>query len=68
MDNDVYASLLGSWLNHRGHCDCGWEGKRRWLRGSAVLDVMDHCAETGHIPVSYRSQANTILRWRAELS
>jgi len=52
MESEPYASLQTSLLNHRGHCHCGWEGRRRWLRGSAVLDVMDHCAETGHVPVS----------------
>lgn len=26
-------------------------------RGSAVLDVLDHCAETGHIPVSLPFQS-----------
>jgi len=57
MVSDPYASLLASWLNHRGHCQCGWEGKRRWLRGSAVLDVLDHCSETGHVPVSLPFQS-----------
>jgi hypothetical protein len=46
------AYLLGSAFSHRGHCQCGWQGKRRWLRGNAVLDVLDHCVDTGHVPVS----------------
>jgi hypothetical protein len=46
------AYLLGSPLNHRAYCQCGWTGKRRWLRGSAVLDVLDHCGESGHTPAS----------------
>jgi hypothetical protein len=49
---DLHAYLLASSLNNRGHCQCGWAGKRRWLRGSAVLDVLDHCAGTGHVPVA----------------
>ncbi len=46
------AYLLASWLNNRGYCQCGWAGKRRLLHGSAVLDVLDHCAGTGHVPTS----------------
>lgn len=46
------AYLLAGWLNNRAVCECGWSGKRRLLHGSAVLDVLDHCAEFGHIPTS----------------
>ncbi|AQA01209.1 hypothetical protein BVC93_00860 [Mycobacterium sp. MS1601] len=45
------AYLLQEWLNNTGNCQCGWSGKRRWLRGSAVLDVLQHCMDTGHTPV-----------------
>jgi hypothetical protein len=45
------AYLLVSWLNNRARCQCGYEGKRRWLRGRAVLDVVEHCQEFGHMPV-----------------
>lgn len=37
-------------MNHQGRCECGWSGKRRYIRGSAVLDVLDHIAATRHIP------------------
>jgi hypothetical protein len=52
------ALLTGRWdtpLNHRGYCQCGWESKRRWLRSSAVLDVLDHCELTGHEPALARA-------------
>jgi hypothetical protein len=52
MESEQFAYLLASWLNHRGRCQCAWQGKRRWLRGSAVLDVLDRCAHTGHVPTS----------------
>jgi hypothetical protein len=45
------AYLLQSWFNNRGACQCGWQGKRRWLRGPAVLDVVRHCQTTSHLPV-----------------
>lgn len=45
------AYLLQSWLNNRGACQCGWQGKRRWFRGAAVVDVIEHCQTTSHVPV-----------------
>lgn len=47
---ELCAYLLVSWLNNRGQCQCGWTGRRRLLRGSAVVDVLTHCAHTGHVP------------------
>jgi hypothetical protein len=44
------ATVATAWLNNRGHCQCGWQGKRRIFRGAAVVDVGLHCAETGHTP------------------
>lgn len=44
------AYVLVSWLNNRAQCQCGWNGKRRTFRGSAVLDVLMHCSDTGHSP------------------
>jgi hypothetical protein len=32
-------------------CDCGWQGKRRWFRGVAVVDAHLHSAETDHLPL-----------------
>lgn len=51
--DDLGAYLLQDWLNNRAHCQCGWAGKRRWLRAGAVLDVLMHCAETSHMPVGF---------------
>lgn len=31
-------------------CECGWQGKNRWLRGAAVGDAYLHGARTGHTP------------------
>lgn len=45
------AYLVTSWLNNQAHCQCGYQGKRRWFRGNAVLDVIEHCATTKHKPV-----------------
>lgn len=45
------AYVLVTWLNNRGHCQCGWQGKRRLFRGAAVLDVIGHGVETRHMPV-----------------
>lgn len=44
--------LVSRRLTHRACCQCGWMGKRRWIRGSAVYDVLAHCSETGHVPDS----------------
>lgn len=45
------AYLVASWLNNRAQCQCGYEGKRRWFRGNAVIDVIEHCQVTKHKPV-----------------
>ncbi|MGE2715272.1 hypothetical protein ACQI4L_14540 [Mycolicibacterium litorale] len=45
------AYLVTSWFNNRGRCQCGFQGKRRWFRGNAVLDVVEHCQVTKHKPV-----------------
>lgn len=45
------AYVVVSWLNNRARCQCGYEGKRRWFRGNAVLDVIEHCQHTKHKPV-----------------
>jgi hypothetical protein len=45
------AYVLLSWLQNQGRCQCGWRGKRRWFRGRAVVDVLGHCGQTGHMPV-----------------
>jgi len=47
---ELCAFVLVSRLNNRAQCQCGWSGKRRLLRGSAVLDVLTHCTVTGHAP------------------
>lgn len=31
-------------FRNRAACDCGWWGKQRLLRGSAIADVFIHCA------------------------
>ncbi|MGQ9409768.1 hypothetical protein [Mycolicibacterium gilvum] len=41
-------------LRKRAVCDCGWRGKRRWLRGVAVVDAHLHAAETSHLPLGAR--------------
>ena len=43
--------VLKQWMNNRAKCQCGFEGKARWWRGAAVLDVLNHCREFGHMPV-----------------
>jgi hypothetical protein len=48
---ETTAYVLLSWLQNQGRCQCGWHGKRRWFRGSAVVDVLNHCGQTGHLPV-----------------
>ncbi|KUI39180.1 hypothetical protein [Mycobacterium sp. GA-2829] len=45
------AYMITSWLNNRAQCQCGYEGKRRWFRGNAVIDVIEHCQLTKHKPV-----------------
>lgn len=47
----AHAYLVTSWLNNRARCQCGYEGKRRWFRGNAVIDVVEHCQATKHKPV-----------------
>lgn len=31
-------------------CSCTWAGRRRLMRASAVVDALEHCAETGCTP------------------
>lgn len=33
-------------FRHTARCDCGWDGARRWTRGSAGVDAALH--EVGH--------------------
>ncbi|AQA02218.1 hypothetical protein BVC93_06995 [Mycobacterium sp. MS1601] len=42
--------LLVGFLRNQGRCQCGWTGKSRWLRGSAMVDVFEHSHRTGHLP------------------
>ncbi|MCV7180966.1 hypothetical protein [Mycolicibacterium murale] len=42
--------LLVSLMRNQGRCQCGWRGKRRWLRGFALVDVFEHARDTGHLP------------------
>jgi len=37
-------------LTSEAHCDCGWSGRRRLLRGLAIHDALVHCWETGCAP------------------
>jgi len=37
-------------FRHRAQCECGWQGKMRWLRASAVVDAGLHAAQTNHFP------------------
>lgn len=48
---DRNAYVLTTWCRNQAHCQCGWAGKRRLFRGRAVLDVVEHCQEFGHMPV-----------------
>lgn len=51
----LQATVLAAWLNNRGQCQCGFFGKRRLLRSSAVADVVAHCQEFGHTPIGVQS-------------
>ncbi|MCV7193243.1 hypothetical protein [Mycolicibacterium brumae] len=42
--------VVMAFLNNRGSCTCGWQGKRRWLPGLATSDAYIHGAESGHMP------------------
>lgn len=46
-----YAYVLVAFCNNNARCQCGWAGKRRLLRGRAVLDVIGHSQTTGHMPL-----------------
>jgi len=37
-------------LTSEAHCDCGWTGRRRLLRGLAIHDALVHCWVTGCTP------------------
>jgi hypothetical protein len=39
-------------MRNQASCECGWMGKHRWFRGSAVSDAYLHGAHTGHIPAN----------------
>ncbi|MDZ4236223.1 MAG: hypothetical protein U1C73_21280 [Dietzia sp.] len=42
----------GRAFRHTARCDCGWDGKTRWSRASALIDVGTHAVDTGHYPVT----------------
>jgi len=44
--------VAGRTFRHYAQCECGWHGGNRLTRASAVLDVGQHGAQTGHLPVS----------------
>jgi hypothetical protein len=45
------AYLVVSSFDNRACCQCGYRGRRRWYLGAAVVDVINHCQEFGHMPV-----------------
>lgn len=49
--NRKLTYLLFDWCGNRARCQCGFSGKRRVFRGSALLDVLEHCRSSGHVPV-----------------
>lgn len=49
--HDMQAYIDGSALRYTARCDCGWDGKTRWSRASAMIDVGTHAVDTGHYPV-----------------
>ena len=49
---DMQAYIDGSTFRYTARCDCGWDGKTRWSRASALIDVGTHAVDTGHYPVS----------------
>lgn len=44
--------LETSAMRKQALCDCGWHGKARWTRSSAVLDAGEHAAASGHLLTS----------------
>lgn len=56
---DRNAYILTTSLTSQAHCQCGWAGKRRLFRGRAVLDVVEHCQEFGHMPVGTQGREPT---------
>ncbi len=45
----MHVHLEQPGLRTQALCDCGWQGKQRWTRASAVLDAGGHAAESGHL-------------------
>ncbi len=43
----VYLDMSSA--RKRAMCECGWHGKPRWTRSSAVLDAGEHAAASGHL-------------------
>jgi hypothetical protein len=43
---------------NQAQCGCGWRGRRRLFRGSAVVDALMHCADTGHEPAGAPAMYN----------
>ena len=46
LAHESHVSVV--WVRRYAACDCGWEGRRRWLRSSAVHDAALHFAATRH--------------------
>jgi hypothetical protein len=42
------SHISAVWVRRYAACDCGWEGRRRWFRSSAVHDAVVHFAATRH--------------------
>ncbi len=51
MEGRPHAYVLVAFCNNNARCQCGWAGRRRLLRGRAVLDVIEHSQTTGHMPI-----------------
>lgn len=45
----MHVHLEQPGLRTQALCDCGWQGKQRWTRASAVLDAGGHAAASGHL-------------------
>lgn len=56
----VHLEHLG--MHKQALCDCGWQGKRRWSRASAVLDAGGHAAGSGHrLTTEWEQLVNTLV-------
>jgi len=50
-DQRYVVSVSSGYLRTQALCGCGYTGKKRFVYGMSVFDVLNHSHDTGHFPI-----------------